>query len=339
MTAGLIEVLDGGIGNSIQDAGRFGFRHMGITVSGGMDNYLARCANALAGNSIDCACLEIRAAGPKLLILQGPVRVALAGDISAVVNFSNGESQALAAWQSITLGAQDELEIAYLSGGTAYLAVSGGITTPPQLGSRSTYQRALIGGLDGQPLMTGNLLPSVATNPQVIADYAADPWLYADDPVRVMLGPQEGHFQPQSVAQFLDSDFQVTTQLDRMGVRLEGSPLQHISPAAADIVSDGVTPGTIQVPGNGHPIILLADCQTVGGYPKIATVITADAPRLGQFRPGQKVRFAAVSAAQAKQALLEREAQWASWASSVRLGLRDITTFYNDICSEWMSEE
>ena len=337
--SGLIEVTDGGIGNSIQDTGRVGFRGMGITASGGLDTYLARCANALVGNSPDCACIEIRAAGPKLLIRQGRVRLALAGDISAVLNGSDGTTMQVPAWTSITLDPQDELEVGFLSGGTAYLAVSGGIDSPVQLGSRSTYQRAMIGGIDGGPIVAGNLLPCSATNGQESCNYVAEPWSYANDPVRVMLGPQEGHFEKESVAQFLDSDFQVTTQIDRMGVRLEGIPLKHVSPAAADIVSDGVTPGTLQVPGNGHPIILLADCQTVGGYPKIATVITADVPRLGQLRPGQSIRFCAVSGAQAKQALLEREAQWASWATGVTIDKLDVTVFYNDISSTWISED
>ncbi|MEI7613097.1 MAG: biotin-dependent carboxyltransferase family protein [Betaproteobacteria bacterium] len=339
MMSALIEITDGGIGNSIQDAGRFGFRHMGITVSGALDQMLVRCANALVGNppEADCACIEIRAAGPRLMVLEGALRLALAGDISAVLTRSDGSSLDVVAWQSITLETQDELEVSYLPGGAAYLAVSGGIDSPRQLGSRSTYQRALIGGIDGRAIMAGNLLPCTSINRADHREFKAPPWSHADGPVRVMLGPQQGHFKAESVDRFLDSVFQVTPQLDRMGVRLEGPALEHISPAAADIVSDGVTPGTIQVPGNGQPIILLADCQTVGGYPKVATVITADLPRLGQLRPGQSIRFQAVDAAKAKQALLDREAQWTQWASKVVFSVPDSSEDDSDLSGVWVS--
>ena len=337
MKQGLIEVIDGGLGNSIQDAGRFGFRHMGITVSGCLDPMFARCANALVGNAPDCAGIEIRGAGPTLEVKQGRVRLALAGEISATLRRASGESLDVPAWASVSLDPHDVLEIGYLPGGTAFLAVAGGIDSPLQLGSRSTYQRALIGGIDGKPIVTGNLLPCLTQLRREQHEYRGDPWrdsCHSEVPIRVMLGPQEGHFKPESVAQFLGSEYQVTTQIDRMGVRLEGVPLVHASPEAADIVSDGVTPGVIQVPGNGQPIILLADCQTVGGYPKIATVITADLPRLAQLRPGQTVHFGAVTAAQAKQALLERENAWNWWAYGVTFDLPN-ATINKDLTGGW----
>lgn len=337
--SGLIEVIEGGIGNSIQDQGRLGFRHMGITVSGSLDALLARCANALVGNAPDCACIEIRAAGPRLAVRQGRMRVALAGDVSALLYRRDGSELEIMAWQSVTLEPHDELEVGYLPGGSAYLAVTGGIDSPLQLGSRSTYQRALIGGIDGQPVMSGQMLPCAALKRPEYREYRAEPWICGDGPLRVVLGPQEGHFQKESVTQFLNSEYRVTPQLDRMGIRLEGSALSHVSAAAADIVSDGVTPGTIQVPGNGQPIILLADCQTVGGYPKMATVITADLPRLGQLRPGQTLRFQAVSLAQARQALLEREAQWAQWASQVTFKVPDTADGLADLSGAWGSSD
>jgi len=334
--SGLIEVLDGGIGNSIQDAGRFGFRHMGITVSGYLDSMLARCANALVGNSPDCACIEMRGASPTLEIVHGRVQVALAGDISATLKRKDGASLQVPAWVSVTMHPHDVLEIAFLSAGTAYLAVTGGIQSPVQLGSRSTYQRAMIGGIDGQAIMTGQRLPCSNQEHREHHEYHAAPWCYAESPVRVMLGPQAGHFQAESINTFLNSAYQVTPQMDRMGVRLEGEKLVHLTAESADIVSDGVTPGAIQVPGNGQPIILLADCQTVGGYPKIATVIAADLPRLGQLRAGQVVRFCAVNAVQARQALLEQEAQWEEWVSGIAFGLPNASALYNDPASVWV---
>lgn len=331
MSQGLIEVVEGGIGNSIQDAGRLGYRHMGITVSGALDTYLARCANALVGNAAECACIEIRAAGPHLRVTAGPLRVALAGTLGGSITRADGTTVVFVPWQSFTLAAQDELEFDFLPGGTAYLALSGGVDSPLQLGSRATYQRALIGGLDGRPLSSGDQVPCALIGPEAPHQYSAAAWNYAAEPVRVMLGPQAEHFAQDAVAQLLAAEFRVTVDLDRMGVRLEGPPLRHVSPAAADIVSDGVTPGTLQVPGNGQPIILLADCQTVGGYPKIATVISADLPRLGQLCPGQTLRFCAVSGREARLARLAREAQWAAWAAGVTQAVPDLTRYYNDM--------
>lgn len=337
--SGLLEVLDGGIANSIQDLGRFGVRHMGIAVSGALDPVLARCANALVGNAPDCACLEVRAVGPTLIVRHGRVRVALAGELDAQVRRGSGSVQALSAWSSLTLFPGDVIEVGYLAAGTAYLAITGGICVPSQLGSRSTYPRARIGGIDGELLSAGHLLPCASETHHAHREFHGQPWRYPDTPVRVMLGPQAEHFTPASVARFLAEEFVVTPNQDRMGVRLEGTPLEHVSKAAADIVSDGVTPGTVQVPGNGQPIILLADCQTVGGYPKIATVISADLYRLAQWQPGQRVRFAAVDLADAHLALAEREAQWAAWVAGIAFGLPNPQALYNDLSSVWTDDD
>lgn len=337
--SGLIEVIDGGIGNSIQDRGRIGYRHMGITVSGWIDPMLARCANALVGNDADSACIEIRGAGPTLAARDGRFRLVLTGDISATLTKESGAVREVSPWTSFTLEPNDILEVGYIAGGTAYLAFGGGIDTPLQLGSRSTYQRALIGGVDGRPLTTGNMLPCKSLRDTKFQEYRAAPWSMDDAPIRVVLGPQEGHFKPESVQQFLEAEYKVTTQLDRMGVRLDGQALVHASKEAADIVSDGVTPGSIQVPGNGQPIILLADCQTVGGYPKIATVISADLPRLGQAKPGDTIRFSAVTTRQGHEALVEREKHWAEWAAGVRFGLPDPCSMSDDIAYGWLGGE
>lgn len=335
----LLEVLNPGLGNGIQDDGRLGYRHMGITVSGSLDPLLAHCANALVGNGNEAACIEIRVLGPVLRIKHGPVRVAIAGQMTPKVRRADGRQEAVPAWASVTLEPGDELETGTVKGGIAYLAVSGGIATPPQLGSRSTYQRALIGGLGGRLLAKGDLIPGGTLADRQQGERTAPSWTYADAPVRVMLGPQDGHFTPEAVQDFLGTDYTVTPQTDRMGMRLEGQALTHRTPACADIVSDGVTPGAIQVPGNGQPIILLADAQTVGGYPKIATVISADLPRLGQAKPGDTIRFAAVSVREAREALVAREKRWSEWAAGVKFGLPAPCSMSDDMAYGWLGSE
>ncbi|MDR3220564.1 MAG: biotin-dependent carboxyltransferase family protein [Candidatus Accumulibacter sp.] len=314
---GLIEVSDPGLGNSLQDLGRFGYRHMGIAVSGCVDPLLARCANALAGNPAECACIEVRGAGPVLTARQGRVRAALAGNVSATWVRSGGDERDVPPWQSVSLDPGDELRVGFVSGGAAYVAISGGFATPLQLGSRSVYRRAEI----GDPITLGMRISCAALPHRGGYEYSADPWRHDDGPVRVMLGPQDDHFKPEAVADLLGGEYKVTGQSDRMGMRLEGPALAHLTSASADIVSDGTVPGAIQVPGNGQPIILLADCQTAGGYPKIATVISADLPRLAQEKPGQAIRFQAVDVRQARQALQALETRWKWWAYGIVHGV------------------
>ncbi|MDR2789291.1 MAG: biotin-dependent carboxyltransferase family protein [Candidatus Accumulibacter sp.] len=318
---GLIEVSDPGLGNSLQDLGRFGYRHMGIAVSGCIDPLLARCANALAGNPAECAadfaCIEVRGAGPALIVRQGRVRAALAGELSATLARAGGDESEVEPWQSVSLDPGDELRIGFVSGGAAYVAVSGGFATPRQLGSRSVYRRAEI----GEPIAPGLSIPCAALPHRGAYEYSADPWRHDEGPIRVMLGPQDDHFKPEAIASLLGGEYKVTKESDRMGMRLEGPALAHRTPASADIVSDGTVPGAIQVPGNGQPIVLLADCQTAGGYPKLATVITADLPRLAQLRPGQAIRFQEVDARGARQALQALETRWKWWAYGLVHGL------------------
>ncbi|MDR2787636.1 MAG: biotin-dependent carboxyltransferase family protein [Candidatus Accumulibacter sp.] len=314
---GLVEISDPGIANSLQDLGRVGYRHMGIAVSGCLDPLLARCANALVGNPSGCACIEVRAAGPALTVRQGRVRVALTGALTATLVRSGGDERDVPPWQSVSLDPGDALRVGFAAGGAAYVAISGGFETPLQLGSRSTYRRAEI----GEPVALGMRIPCAALPHKGAHEYSACPWRHDEGPIRVMLGPQDDHFKPEAIAVLLSGDYAVTAQSDRMGMRLEGPALAHLTPASADIVSDGTTLGAIQVPGNGLPIILLADCQTAGGYPKIATVIGADLPRLAQLRPGQSIRFLAIDAREARQALQALETRWKWWAYGVVHGM------------------
>jgi len=317
MSTGLLTVVQPGIGTTVQDGGRYGHRHEGVAVSGWLDAPLAEVANALLGNPGGGAALELRGLGTELKVATGPVRVALTGRISAKWLRADGVVSDLSPWQSQTLQTGDRLVLGAAETGCAYLAVSGGLQPPAQLGSRSSNWRAGLQGVLGRALRPGDLLPcSSWATPDPKQWRVPTPWALSNGPVRVILGPQADHFQPDAVAAFLHDGWDATAEQDRMGLRLRGAPLAHTSPAAADIVSDAVTAGAIQVPANGQPIVLLADSQTVGGYPKIATVIRADLPRLAHLRPGTRVHFQAVTAVQARQALQDQHDAWASWAAT-----------------------
>jgi len=317
MTTGLLTIVQPGIGTTVQDRGRHGHRHEGVAVSGWLDGPLAEAANALLGNPGDAAVLELRGLGTELRVSAGPVRVALAGSISAKWLRADGNVSVLPPWQSQTLQMGDRLLLGAADAGCAYLALSGGCQFPTQLGSRSSNWRAGLQGVLGRALRPGDLLPcSVWATSDPKQWRVPAPWALPDGPVRVMLGPQADHFQPNAVAAFLRDGWEATAEQDRMGLRLRGAPLAHTSPQAADIVSDGVTAGAIQVPANGQPIVLLADSQTVGGYPKIATVIRADLPRLAHLRPGTGVHFQAVTSTQAHQALQDQRDAWTNWLAT-----------------------
>src|SRR5262249_27549432 len=198
--------------------------------------------------------------------------------------------------QSVTLPLGEIIEVvAGRQSACCYLAFEGGVAVPLVLGSASTYVRAAIGGLDGRALRQGDFVP-------VAMARASDrPELRLPSPVpatggqliRVVLGPQQDFFGEEAVTTLLDGEFRVSHSADRMGMRLDGPLLQHRR--GWDIVSDAIMTGAIQVPGSGQPILLLADHQTTGGYPKIATVISADLPIVGRRRPGEPLRFAAVT--------------------------------------------
>jgi biotin-dependent carboxylase-like uncharacterized protein len=211
--------------------------------------------------------------------------------------------------QSMRLRKGQILRIGALSGSAVgYLAVEGGFDIAPALGSQSTFARAGLGGQDGRPLRQGDILPLKQSQAEGRTECRLPSLdLAAPDRVRVVLGPQDDYFSEQSKRTFLQSTYTVTPASDRMGMRLAGPVLEHAK--GFNIVSDGIAPGSIQVPGNGLPIVLLADRQTTGGYPKIATVISADMPALGRLTPGAKVAFAAVDieAAEAAHRQMHRD--------------------------------
>jgi biotin-dependent carboxylase-like uncharacterized protein len=191
----------------------------------------------------------------------------------------------------------------------AYLAIEGGIDIPLVLGSQSTYTRGAIGGIEGRRLQKNDMVPLNRSDAESREERAlGEPLdLALEHAVRVVLGPQADYFTERGIETFLSSTFTVSPQADRMGFRLDGPVIEHAK--GYNIVSDGVVSGSIQVPGTGRPIILMADNQTAGGYPKIATVISADVPMVGRRRPGRSVRFTAVEVGEAERLRREQEAR------------------------------
>lgn len=304
-----LTIVDPGMAVAVQDRGRYGLRRFGVPVAGALDATLLACANALLGNSPEAAGLELLVAGPALAARDGAVAVALAGEVSAQRVGADGAASSVKPWNAVVLAPGESIRIGPPRRGIAYLAVSGGIQSAPMLGSRSTYRRA---GL-GRFLEKGGTLPCSAP----VALHRGKTWRWEDGPIRVLPGPQDDHFPPESLDALERGSFKIGPASDRMGLRLSGeAPLRH-NDKGAEIPTDGVVPGAIQVPGDGQPIVLLADGQTTGGYAKIATVISADLPRLGHLRPGDEVRFKRVTRAEARQALLERQAAFARWCAGL----------------------
>lgn len=301
-------VVEPGLLTTVQDLGRLGYQRVGIPPSGPMDRAAFVVANRLVGNPDGAAGLEMTIKGPRLEA-RGDALVAVTG---AEMGFTvNGRPAP--AWTAVRVRAGDVLGFQMASAGCrAYLAVAGGIDVAPALGSRATYLRGRLGGLGGRALRKGDALP-VGSAPVPGAREgrtvppARRPAYPAEVECRVILGPQADRFTDEGIAAFLGGPYEVTPQADRMGYRLKGPVIAHAR--GHDIVSDGIPLGGIQVPGEGQPIVLLVDRQTAGGYTKIATVISVDIGRIGQTRPGQRVRFRRVELVEA-HAALAAEAGW-----------------------------
>lgn len=308
MTAHLV-IERAGLFDTLQDRGRIGFQALGMPVAGAMDRIALRLANALVGNKEDLAAIEIGVMGPTLRVEADSVRLAVVGPVTLdLLAAPDAASKSLEANRSHLLLRGQRLRVGMVDGvNTAYLAVEGGLALAPFMGSLSTYTRAGIGGLDGRKLRDGDALPVTRAEAQPRAERKlAAAFDYGSGPIRVVPGPQADHFSEAGHATFLGSEYVVSKEADRMGIRFEGPVIAH-SDKGPDIASDGIAPGAIQVPGAGLPIVLLGDRQTVGGYAKIATVISADLPRLGRMLPGQKVTFAAVTVEAAEALRREQE--------------------------------
>jgi biotin-dependent carboxylase-like uncharacterized protein len=294
MTAAL-KVLAPGLHTTVQDLGRPGYQAIGVPVSGALDGFSLRLANALVGNFSGSPALEILLSGPTLEVAADTVRVALAG-AGASLAIGGERPRVLAAGQSVTLMRGEVFQIVPgEQSACCYLGVEGGIAVPLVLGSASTYVRAAIGGIEGRALRRGDVVPLGVDCASARAErrLQSPPPATSGRPIRVVLGPQQECFTRAAIATLLGREFRVSPNADRMGMRLDGPPLRHRH--GWDIVSDAIATGAIQVPGSGQPILLLADHQTTGGYPKIATVVSADLPLVGRRRPGDALHFVAVT--------------------------------------------
>ncbi len=291
----MLHVIEPGFLTTVQDAGRKGWSRYGIPPSGPMDHPAFLAANALVGNSPEAAVLEITLTGPHL----STTRDCLIAVCGAEFDLQVGPLP-VPGWHAIFVRRGYHIRFGALRrGARAVLAVSGGINTPLFLESRSTYLNGGIGGFHGRSLHAGDQLPLGKDTSVDLMIQAGHSWSksqqskYKQNPViRVVLGPQQDHFDASAINILLNHPYTISSSSDRMGMRLTGTVIQHRKETG--LVSDGIVTGSIQVPPDGMPIVMMVDHQTTGGYPKIATVIQADIPLLAQCLPGNTVRFKAI---------------------------------------------
>jgi antagonist of KipI len=288
-------VLRPGLFTTIQDLGRRGHRAEGVPLGGAADPFTLRLVNSLVGNPEDAAALEFTLIGPELRF-QHETIVALGG-----ADFS-----AMPRWRPLKLAAGTRLNFGPArSGCRGYLAVAGGAGVEPVLGSGSTYVRGRLGGFEGRALAAGDVVP-VPIAPREIRDHwrideRILPRFSAHPIVRVLRGAQADEFGPE----WLQAKFNVSSRSDRMGARLSGEAVSRAT--ARELVSSPAAPGTIQVPPDGQPIVLLADAQTIGGYPQLGHVLSVDLPLVAQLRPGDTLQFQEVSLEAAQALIIARE--------------------------------
>ncbi len=306
MSGSAITVVKPGLMTTVQDEGRFGWRAYGMPASGAMDRYAFRVANILAGNEASLAALEMTLSGAVFRFETDSYVSVCGADMRCSLNGVGVRN-----WSGFPVTAGSELSFGHaVSGCRSYLAVRGGIATPVVMGSRSTCLRAGIGGVGGRALKAGDFLGCGGSNRKVTKKRVLPrrfiPRYTGSMVLRVLLGPQEDHFTEDGISVFYSSEYCVSPRNDRMGYLLEGPAIGHTGDA--DIISDALCTGAVQVPGNGLPIVMTADHQTTGGYPKIGAVIGPDLALVAQARQGNAIRFARCTDDEAVAALrLEAE--------------------------------
>ncbi|WP_320046664.1 biotin-dependent carboxyltransferase family protein [uncultured Ilyobacter sp.] len=296
------EILNPGPLTLIQDFGRYGYQKSGVPVSGAMDSFSYKISNILLGNNEDEGVLEFTMLGPKIKFGSKCTVAITGGDSSPKLN-----GNPVSLWETIRIKPQDELSFGIMSTGCrGYISFAGGIDVPRVMGSRSTYIKGKIGGLEGRQLKAGDILKLKNAESFSVPKKLPEKYipLYSNHyELSVILGPQDDYFTSIGIDTFFSSKYTVTNGCDRMGIRLEGEKIEHVS--GGDILSDGIVPGSIQIPGQGKPIIMMADCQTTGGYTKIATVISSDLKKLAQAKPGDSLSFKKVTVEHGQKILKE----------------------------------
>lgn len=284
-----IEIIEAGPYTSIQDRGRFGGQRYGLGPAGAMDLLALGVANALVGQPVASAAVEIGPLPMAFRVSGGMARIALSGAVRGMT--ASGRS--LKGNETVLLSEGDLVKLRASSDGVfSYLAFEGGIRAEPVFGSLSMHARSGIGNPFPRALQPGDRF-EVGEASLWDAERIITPPPRPTGPLRVVLGPQDDHFAESAINDFLAAEWTISATSDRMGYRLDGPKLAHAK--GWNIISDGIAFGAIQIPGNGQPLVLLADRGTTGGYPKIAVIISADLPRLAQTPVGSKIRFAAVS--------------------------------------------
>jgi antagonist of KipI len=300
----MIVILDGGPQTTVQDLGRFGQLRYGIPPSGPVDRYAFMLANRLVGNSDSAAALECTLIGTRFQVHVACAIAVTGAEMPVTINGSEAPR-----WSTVIVKSGDVVKLgAARAGVRSYIAFSGGLDVPAVMGSRSTYLRGGLGGLEGRSLRKDDrvsLLPAPLPRAWRVATHRVPDYATAPE-VRVVLGPQADRFTEAGVAAFLNNSYEILPQSDRMGARLRGERVPHLR--GHDIISDGIALGSVQVAGDGQPIILLVDRQSTGGYTKLATVCSFDIGRVGQLKPGRSLRFRAVGVDEAHRLLQEHRA-------------------------------
>lgn len=308
MNLKVLRIVSPGPQATVQDLGRCGYRDRGVPVSGAMDRLALRAGNLIVGNPAGAAGIEVTLGGFEAAFLDACDFAVTGGDLTPVLN-----GRPIFNWRHYRAdkGGVLTLDQARL-GCRAYICIAGGVDVPVVMGSRSTYLRGRFGGHHGRSLQRGDVLACGDQAGRTMDELPAGliP-RYCDEPlVRVVPGPQDDYFTPQGLQAFYSGTYEFTDRWDRMGCMLSGPAVEHGK--GANIISDGTMAGAVQVPGNGQPAVLMADCQTAGGYPKIATVTSFDLPLMAQLAPGCRVRFQAVSLGQAREMHLKLEYKFRS---------------------------
>jgi antagonist of KipI len=304
-----ILVLKGGWLTTVQDLGRYGHQHYGVSVSGVMDSFSTIVANRLVGNPDQAAVLELTLKGPELQFERDTVIAITGADLSPTL-----DGRRIPMWERILIPHGSQLCFGLPQAGTrAYLSIAGGIDVPLMLGSCATHWASETGGLHGRPLRQGDVL--VGGKPRPLATQQIGTALPAPlrpryeraVTLRITPGPQRNFFLKQSITALTETDYTISPQSDRMGYRLTGPKISR--KGSTQFISDGTATGALQIPPDGQPILLMADRQTTGGYPKIAVVISADLPLAAQLAPGDRIRFVLCTVAQAQRLLRMQRAQ------------------------------